>query len=345
MRILVTGTDGYLGCLLGPRLLQDGHEVMGVDAGYYRSGWLYNGVKVLVQTSSKDIRQITPEDLKEIDAVVHLSELSNDPLGELVPRATYAINHAGSVRLARLARDHGVKRFVYMSSCSVYGAAEEEEVDEGSHTRPQTHYAKCKLLVERDVSQLASDNFSPTFLRSATAFGASPRMRFDIVLNNLAGLAYTTGQIEMISDGTPWRPLIHALDVGNAIAMVLAAPREVVHGEVFNLGASAQNYTIKEIADIIAEVFPGCTMSFGRLGADKRSYRVSFSKFTEAFPAFRCEWEARRGARQLYELFERVNLTEEMFTSRGYTRLKQLDYLMSSGQVDDELFWKVDAIP
>src|SRR3954470_11790840 len=243
MKVLVTGTEGYLGCLLAPTLMSRGHEVTGVDTGYYRQGWLYNGVTETAKTLAKDIRHITVEDLEGVDAIVHMAELSNDPLGELLSEVTYTVNHLGSLRLAELAIEAGVERFVYMSSCSVYGVAE-GTVDETSPINPQTAYARCKVLVENALSAMADDDFSPTFLRNATAFGASPRMRFDIVLNNLVGLAHTTGRIAMTSDGTPWRPLVHALDIRAAITSVLAAPREAIHAQVFNVGSNGQNYQI-----------------------------------------------------------------------------------------------------
>ena len=229
MKVLVTGTEGYLGSLFAPLLMKHGHEVIGVDTGYYKVGWLYNATDLTAKTLNKDIRHITAEDLQGVDAVVHMAELSNDPTGQLSPDITYDINHKGSVRLAELAKAAGVRRFVYMSSCSVYGVATGQDVTEESEVNPQTAYAICKTLVERDLQPMADDNFSPTFMRNATAFGASPRMRFDIVLNNLAGLAWTTKEIKMISDGTPWRPLVHALDIAKALLCVLEAPRDIVH--------------------------------------------------------------------------------------------------------------------
>jgi len=243
------------------------------------------------------------------------------------------------VRLAEIAKKAGVRRFVYMSSCSVYGVGTDDYVDETSPTSPQTAYAICKTFVERDVKSMASDAFSPTFFRNATAFGASPRMRFDIVLNNLAGLAFTTKQIKMTSDGTPWRPLVHGLDICQAIAAALEAPRESIHNEILNIGDTAQNYRVREIAEIVAEVFPGCDVTFGAAGSDNRSYRVSFEKVRKTLPGFRCAWDARRGARQLFELFQRINFTAEMFQYRGFTRLKQLEYLLKTGQIDPDFFW------
>jgi nucleoside-diphosphate-sugar epimerase len=256
-----------------------------------------------------------------------MAELSNDPAGALAPHITYAINHGGSVSLAKLAREVGVRRFIYMSSCSVYGVSDADFVNEESPVDPLTAYAKCKVLVERDLKILADQHFSPTFLRNATAYGASPRMRFDIVLNNLAGLAWTAREIRMTSDGTPWRPLVHGLDIAQAIIAVLEAPQEAVHNEIFNVGDNSGNYRVREIAEIVAAIFPGCGLAFGS-GTDNRSYRVSFDKIRRVLPEFKCEWNAKRGAQQLYELFKRINMTPEDFGFRSFTRLKQLEYLL-----------------
>ncbi len=340
MKIVLTGCDGYLGSLLGPELLHKGYEVTGVDTGYYREGTLYRASGTMPQTMTKDLRQIDAEDLRGADAVVHLAELSNDPLGQLAPNITYDINHKGSVRLAEIARKAGVRRFVYTSSCSVYGVAEGDDVDEASPVNPQTAYAICKTLVERDLKALASDRFSPTFLRNATAYGASPHMRFDIVLNNLAGLAWTTKEIRMTSDGTPWRPLVHGLDICRAVIAVLEAPREAVHNEVFNVGDTKQNYRVREIAEIVAEAFPGCRLSFGASGSDNRSYRVSFDKIRKHLPGFHCAWDARRGAQQLYELFRKIEMPAEVFQHRTFTRLKQLEHLIRTAQIDGGFFWR-----
>ena len=339
MKVLVTGTEGYLGCLLAPLLIEKGHEVVGVDTGYYKVGWLYNGTETSAKTLNKDIRHISLEDLQGVEAIVHMAELSNDPTGQLSPTITYDINHAGSVRLAKLAKQAGVRRFVYMSSCSVNGVATEGDVTEESPVNPQTAYAECKTFVERDVQPLASDDFSPTFMRNATAFGASPRMRFDIVLNNLAGLAWTTKEIKMISDGTPWRPLVHALDISKAIICALEAPRDIVHNQIFNVGDTANNYRVKDIAEFVADAFPGCKLSFGDNASDNRSYRVSFEKINTVLPGFKCDWDARSGAKQLAEIFNQIDMTEEIFFSRGFTRLKQLEYLIRTQQIDKDFFW------
>ena len=339
MRVLVTGSDGYLGSLLGPELLRRGHDVVGVDTGYYREGTLFCANRTTPLTLSRDLRCLDEADLRGLDAVVHMAELSNDPLGQLAPAITYEINHAGSVRLANLARQAGIRRFVYTSSCSVYGIAGSDQVTEESPVNPQTAYAVCKTLVERNLRKMANDQFSPTFLRNATAYGASPHMRFDIVLNDLAGLAWTTKRIAMTSDGTPWRPLVHALDICRAIVAVLEAPRDAVHNEIFNVGDTKQNYRVREIAEIVGEVFPGCQITFGPPNPDNRSYRVSFDKIREHLPDFQCAWDARLGARQLYNLFQRIEMPAEVFQHRAFTRLKQIEYLIRTRQIDDHYFW------
>lgn len=345
MKILITGTEGYLGSLLAPLLMQQGHEVTAADTGFYKSGWLYNGLALTPRTLNKDIRHISSADLAGVEAIVHMAELSNDPLGELAPNITYDINHKGSVRLAQLAKEAGVSRFVYMSSCSVYGVAASDYMTEESPVNPQTAYAICKTLVERDLQPMANDQFSPTYMRNATAYGASPRMRFDIVLNNLAGLAWTTKQIKMISDGTPWRPLVHALDIGQAIRCVLDAPRDQIHNQIFNVGDTGHNYTVREIAEIVGEVFPGCRVSFGQQSADNRSYRVSFDKIHATLPKFTCQWDARRGAEQLREIFQQVAMSPETFNSTGFTRLKQLEHLLRTQQIDHNFFWRNGTLP
>ncbi|MEX2535692.1 MAG: SDR family oxidoreductase [Trueperaceae bacterium] len=341
MKILVTGTEGYLGSLLAPTLMERGHEVIGVDTGFYKEGWLFNGVDRTPATLVKDLRRLEQADFEGVEAVVHMAELSNDPAGALAPQITYEINHKGSLHVAALAKRAGVKRFVYMSSCSVYGIAAGGEVDEDSPVNPQTAYGICKTLVERDVMPMASDDFSPTFLRNATAYGASPRMRFDIVLNNLAGWAWTAKEIRMTSDGSPWRPLVHALDIAKAIACTLEAPREVVHGEVFNVGDSRHNYRVREVAEIVARSFPGCELSFGGAGSDNRSYRVNFDKINSRLPGFSCDWNAELGASQLRSVFERIALTTDIFEWRGFTRLKALEHLIRTGQIDEDFYWSV----
>lgn len=343
MRILLTGIDGYLGALMGPHLAARGHDVVGLDAGYYRDGLLYELPGPAIATITKDIRHIVVDDLRGFDAVVHLAELSNDPIGQNRPAVTYAINGNGSANLARNAKAAGVPRFLYSSSCSVYGAGGTDWKTEESPTEPLTAYAECKLRTEAVLAGLADDTFSPTCMRNATAYGASPRIRFDIVLNQFAGLARTTKQIVMVSDGTPWRPLVHALDIAEAFACVLEAPRDAVHNQIFNVGSNAENYRVREIATIVAEAFPGTTTTFGPPTADGRSYRVAFDKIERLVPAFKCRHTAATGAAELHDVFERIQLTPAMFGFRAFTRLKQLHHLLETGQMDDNFFMRGQA--
>ena len=342
MKILVTGTEGYIGTRLAPLLLTDGHAVTGLDTGYYRDGWLYSPTGQPYVTPAqiiKDLRDITPADLQGFDAVVHLAELSNDPLGENRPEVTYQINHEGSVRLAQLARDAGVSRFIYASSCSVYGLGTGDWLDETSTPNPQTAYARCKVMVERDLRPMADPRFCVTFLRNATAYGASPRMRFDIVINDLSALAWTKRKIAMTSDGSPWRPVVHVEDICRAIRCVLRAPQEAVNREVFNVGSDSENYRVREIAQIIAGVFPGCEVTTGSSAGDNRSYRVRFEKIRRHLPDFRCEWSALTGAQELRALFQRIEMSPETYAFRAFTRLKQLRYLSGTGQLDAQFRW------
>ena len=339
MRILLTGADGYIGAIMGPKLVEEGHDVVGLDTGFYRRGWLFDDRRTHPKVVTKDIRDVTRDDLEGFDAVVHLSELSNDPLGENDPELTMAINHKGSVGLAEKARAAGVKRFVYASSCSTYGAGGDEMRTEESPLAPQTAYARCKILVENDVRALMDDRFTPTFMRNATAYGASPRQRFDIVLNNLCGFAHTMGEIRMTSDGSPWRPIVHIDDICQAMISVLGADREAVAGESFNVGSDAGNYRIREIAEIVAETFPGCALTIGESGGDTRSYRVSFAKIRKHLPDFETAWDAGRGARQLKAVFERIGLDRALFEAPPYTRRKELRHLQETRQVDQTLHW------
>lgn len=343
MKVIVTGSDGYIGTVLAGVLMAAGHEVVGIDTGFYREGWLFGGPRRVPETLVADIRDLTADDLEGFDAVVHMAELSNDPLGELQPDITYAINHGGSLHLAAIARAAGVERFVYTSSCSVYGVAGEDFVDETSDVNPQTAYADCKRLVERDVAELATVDFSPTFLRNATVYGASPRMRFDIVVNNLTGLAWTTREVRMESDGTPWRPLVHVGDVASAIRAVLEAPRERVHREIFNVGSTDGNYRVRDVAEIVADVIPGCSLSFGASSADNRSYRVSFDKIHDALPDFTCGWDVRQGVEELRDVFSVIEMDAAVFQSRFFTRLKQVRHLVETGQIDETFRWRSPA--
>ncbi len=341
MKVFVTGSEGYIGSVLVPFLESRGHEPSGFDAGFYQGPPLYETAAPKAPVRCGDLRRLSCEDLAGFEAVVHLAELSNDPLGELNPRITRAINHEGSVALGRLAREAGVARFVYASSCSVYGAAGAGIRTETSSLDPRTVYADCKVRVERGVGGLAGDSFSPVFLRNATAYGPSPRMRFDLVMNNLCGLAWTERRLRLTSDGTPWRPLVHVEDICRAIAGVLEAPRDAIHGEVFNVGDDDANHRIREIAAIVADAFDGCETVFGSSDPDQRSYRVGFAKIRRHLPEFRCAHTVASGARELRDLFERIGLTADTFRHPAYTRLKQLRRLLEEGRIDEELFWRV----
>jgi nucleoside-diphosphate-sugar epimerase len=342
MKVLVTGTEGYIGARLAPWLMARGHEVVGLDAGFYRDGTLYLdpiGLPQQPRTACKDLRSVTPADFEGVDAVVHLAELSNDPLGQNRPEITFKINHEGSVRIAQAARLAGVKRLVYASSCSVYGVGAADLVDENSPVNPQTAYAQCKTMVERDLKPMTDRNFSVVFLRNATAYGPSPRMRFDIVLNDLCALAWTKKKIAMTSDGSPWRPIVHIEDICEAMRCALEAPAKAVNGEVFNVGATQENYRVRDIAQIVAAVFPGCEVTMGPPGGDNRSYRVSFDKIATRLPEFRARWTAKLGAEELRRLFERIEMSPETYEFRAFTRLKQMKYLQRTGQLDQDLFW------
>lgn len=346
MKAFVTGVNGYIGAVLAPYLMERGISVVGLDTGYYRDGWLYSDDRSLRMTPftiNKDLRNVEARDLEGCDAVVHLAELSNDPLGQNNPEVTHQINHHGSVNLAKLAAKAGIERFVYTSSCSVYGAGTGDFVDENSPPNPQTAYAECKVRVERDVGAMASASFCPVFLRNATAYGPSPRMRFDIVINDLSALAWTTRKIAMVSDGSPWRPVVHVEDICEAIYRALIAPADAVRGKIFNVGQNTENYRVREIAEIIAGEFPGCTVTTGPKSADNRSYRVNFDRIHSQLPGFTCRHTARDGARQLRAIFERIAMTAETYQFRAFTRLKQLKYLEATKQVDEKFFWSLSA--
>lgn len=338
MKVLVTGIDGYIGTVLGQMLLDKGFDVVGLDTGYYRSSWLYNGVKRPPPIITKDIRRVVESDVRGFDAVVHLAELSNDPLGQIDEDATVDINHHGTVHLAETCKQAGVQRFVYASSCSVYGASDIIS-DETSPVNPQTAYARCKVLNEQSLQKLADGNFSPILLRNATVFGPSPRMRFDIVVNNLSGLAWTTKTIAMDTDGTPWRPFIHIQDVSRAVGLVLPAPRERVHNALLNVGGKNSNYQIKDVAESITRVFTDCEITFGPPGMDNRNYRVNFDKIHKTLPDFQCQFTVDDGVRELYNVFNTIQLDQQTFSSRHYTRLKQIQYLRNTNQIDKKFFW------
>jgi len=339
MKILVTGHNGYIGTILVPMLQSDGHEVVGLDSDLY-SRCTFGGTIPNVPGLRKDIRDIEAADLEGFDAVMHLAALSNDPLGNLNPTLTYEINHKASVRLAQLAKQAGISRFLFSSSCSTYGAAGEQMLTEEADFNPVTPYGESKVFVEQDVAKLADDDFSPTFLRNATAYGVSPRLRFDIVLNNLVAWAYSTGNVLIKSDGTPWRPIIHIEDISRAFIAVLNAPREVIHNQAFNVGRNDQNYRISELAEIVKETVPGCRIEYAKDGSpDKRTYRVDFSKIMGILPEFKPQWDARRGAQELYETYQKAGLKLDEFEGPKYKRIDHIKQLINDGLLDETLRW------
>jgi len=323
-----------------PMLQAEGYEVVGLDSDLYEQCTFGDDIPH-IPTLKKDIRDIQAADLDGFDAVVHLAGLSNDPLGDLDPQLTYEINHLASVRLASLAKEVGISRFVFSSSCSTYGAAGDELLDEEAESHPVTPYGDSKVRVERDVAKLADAQFSPTFLRNATAYGASPRLRFDLVLNNLVAWAFTTGQVYLKSDGTPWRPIVHIEDIARAFIAVLRAPRQVVHNQAFNVGRSEENYRIRELAEIVQATVPGSRVEFADgAGPDKRCYRVDCGKLARTLPEFKPQWDARRGAQQLYAAYQKVGLTLEDFEGPRYKRVDHIKHQLSTGRLDTALRWR-----
>jgi nucleoside-diphosphate-sugar epimerase len=341
LRVLVTGHNGYIGSVLVPLLERAGHDVVGLDSDLF-APCVFGEAPPAVESLRRDIRDVQASDLEGFDAVLHLAAVCNDPVGDLNPQTTYDINHLASVRLAEQAKQAGVSRFVFFSSCSLYGkAAGEDALDENAGFAPVTPYGHSKVLAEQGISPLADDDFSPTYLRNATAYGASPRLRLDVVVNNLVGWAHTTGEIVLQSDGTPWRPLVHIEDISRAALAVLDARRELVHDEAFNVGANAENYTIREVAKIVAEVTGG-TASFAAGGGepDTRSYRVDCSKLARVLPAAAPRWTVERGARELAQAYAEWGMTFEDFTGPRGLRLKRVRQLQEAGRLDAELRWR-----
>jgi nucleoside-diphosphate-sugar epimerase len=336
----VTGHRGYIGTVMVPMLVQAGHTVVGLDSDLFQQCTFRRGI-FDVQELRVDLRDVQAGDLDGFDAVIHLAALSNDPLSDLNPSITYDINHAASVRLARMAKEAGIPRFLYSSSCSSYGKAGDDLVDETAELHPITAYAISKVRVEQDVARLADDRFSPTFLRNATAYGVSPRLRFDLVLNNLTAWAYAKGRVHIKSDGTPWRPIVHIEDIARAFIAVLAAPREVVHNEALNVGQTEENYRVRQLADIVQDVVPGSRIDYAQGGGpDPRCYRVDFGKIHRLLPEFKPQWNARRGAEELYDAYRRGGLVIEDCEGPRFKRIDHLKHLLATNRVDSTLRWR-----
>ncbi len=340
MRVLVTGHDGYIGTVLVPFFQAAGHEVVGLDSGLF-SECVFGEREQAPETIRKDIRDIEVADLDGFDAVVHLAAISNDPLGDLNPQCTFDINHLASTRLAEFAKEAGIQRFLYSSSCSVYGASSPDDVlSEEASFNPVTPYGISKVRVEEDLNKLADDDFSPTYFRNATAYGVSPRLRGDLVVNNLVGWAYAKGAVYIKSDGTPWRPLVHIEDISRAFLAGLEAPREAVHNQAFNVGRTEENYRIREVADLVEEIVVDSKVTYAEDGGpDKRCYRVECSKIEEILPAYKPVWTVRLGVEELYAAYKSIHLKQEDLEGTRYLRIKHISKLMDRGDIDSDLRW------
>ncbi len=341
MRVLVTGHKGFIGTILVPLFLRDGHEVVGLDSDLYRRCTYGTGMPVIPEII-KDVRDVQKEDLNQgFDAIIHLAALSNDLLGDLNPQHTMDINYGATLRIAEMAKELGIKRFLFASSCSMYGAAGDTVLDESAQFNPVTTYAESKVKSEAELLKLADDHFSPTYLRNATAYGVSPRIRFDVVVNNLTAWAYTTGKILMKSDGTPWRPLVHIEDISRAFLILMKAPREKVHNQAFNIGSNAENYQIREIAEFVGNTVQDCEVSFADgASPDLRNYRVNFDKFHKTFPENGFVWNVPNGIKHIYESYKRIGLNAEDYEGVKYKRISHIKHLLAMGDLDDSLRWK-----
>lgn len=340
MRVAVTGHNGYIGSVMVPFLQKAGHEVVGLDTYLYEECTFGREVPD-VPSMRVDLRDVDAAPLVGFDAVIHLAALCNDPLGNMNPGTTYGINHLASVRLAEAAKQAGVSRYLFASSCSLYGLAGDEMLSEEAAFNPITPYGESKILAERDIRPLADATFSPVYLRNATAYGVSPRLRGDIVVNNLVGYAYTQGDVLIQSDGSPWRPLVHIEDISRAFLAALEAPRDAIHNQAFNVGRNEDNLRVREIADMVKAVVPGCTIRYAEGGGpDPRCYRVDCSKIASALPAFRPQWSVAKGVEELYAAYRDAGLTAEQFHGNRYMRLKQIKKLQDEGRLDDDLRWQ-----
>ena len=345
MKVLVTGNRGYIGSVLCGELLKEGFGVVGLDTNFYNN-CDFSNPDYTIQQITKDVRNITNDDVVGVEAIIHLAALSNDPMGELNPQLTHDINCRASINLAKLAKENGISRFIFSSSCSIYGKSGDDSIDELGQLNPLTEYAKSKVNTEKEVTKLADKTFSPVFLRNATVYGVSPMLRVDLVVNNLVSWAYTTNKIRIMSDGTPWRPLIHIKDVCKAFIATLKAPKDLIHNQVFNVGQNIENYQIKDIADTIKKAMPECEIEYtGEYGADSRTYKVNFTKIKKVLGKYyKPDWNIEKGIKELLKIYKQNKFSFNDFQSRKFIRLEQIKRIINSGKVDKHLFWKEGAI-